>query len=704
MANTLFVASTERRTGKSAVVLGLMELLTRNIKRVGFFRPVVSVNRDAHERDNLLELIRQQYHLPFDYEDMYAYTSTEASTLISMGKEDELHEKILQKFNMMQGQVDFVLCAGIEFEGASASFDFDLNSDMANNIGAPVLLLASGRNMGADEIRRSVKVYHESLMEKSTSIVGTIVNCVDPGAMESIETALVQDPVVSKQSVYIVPYNENLGNPSVGEVSRLVNAEVLYGADKLNRHVRGFTIASMQLRNFLERIEYGNLIIAAGDRSDIILACLAALESKTMPNISGIMLTGGLVPEPPIQRVIEGFPDSAPILSVNENTYQTAIRVDSIHATITPDNIRKINEALALFERHVDMVALRDKIITRKTTIVTPKMFESRLLQRAKKDKRHIVLPEGEDDRILQAAEILLRRDVVDLTILGNADKVREREKALGLHLDGASIINPLESSHFSEYVESYYELRKHKGISEEFARDTMSDYNFFGTMMIYKGHADGMVSGAAHTTANTIRPAFQIIKTVPDCSVVSSVFLMCLNDRVLAYGDCAVNPNPTAAELAEIATSSALTARLFGIEPRVAMLSYSSGTSGKGEQVDKVREATKLAKLRAEKIYPGLPIEGPIQYDAAIDPNVAASKMPNSEVAGKATVFIFPDLNTGNNTYKAVQRSSGAVAVGPLLQGLRKPVNDLSRGCLVADIVNTVAMTAVQAQALHNG
>lgn len=247
----------------------------------------------------------------------------------------------------------------------------------------------------------------------------------------------------------------------------------------------------------------------------------------------------------------------------------------------------------------------------------------------------------------------------------------------------------------------AYYELRKHKGISREFASDTIGDLNYFATMMIYKGHADGMVSGAAHTTANTIRPAFQIIKTVPDCSVVSSVFFMCLNDRVLAYGDCAVNPNPNAAELAEIATSSALTAKLFGIEPRVAMLSYSSGTSGKGEQVDKVREATELARKRAERLYPGLPIEGPIQYDAAIDPYVGASKMPGSKVAGRATVFIFPDLNTGNNTYKAVQRSSGAVAIGPLLQGLRKPVNDLSRGCLVTDIVNTVAMTAVQAQAL---
>ncbi len=699
MAKTLYVAATERRTGKSVVILGLMELLTRNIKRVAFFRPIIEADYRRHEHDNTIELVRSQFHLKYDYEEMYAYTTTEADTMLATGREGEMHEHILNCYNAIAARADFVLIGGVELAGATASFDFDLNTDIANNLAAPVLLVASGRNLQPDGIRRSVKVYYESLAEKSTSVVGTVVNRVAPALLEDVQQALKQDKVVGSQAVYTISDDENLGNPSVGEVARLVNAEVLYGANKLVRHVRGFTIASMQLRNFLERIEYGNLIIAAGDRSDIILGCLAAVESQTMPNISGIMLTGGLVPEAAVQRVVEGFPETIPILSVAENTYQAAIRVDSIHATITPDNTRKINEALALFERHVDMVALRDKIITRKTTIVTPKMFESRLLQRAKRDKKHIVLPEGEDDRILQAAEILLRREVVDLTILGDENKIGERIKSLGLHLDDAAIVNPLTAERLDEYAGLYYELRSHKGVSHEFARDAVTDVNFFGTMMIHQGHADGMVSGAAHTTANTIRPAFQIIKTSPACSIVSSVFLMCLNDRVLTYGDCAVNPNPTAEELAEIAISSAQTARLFGIEPRVAMLSYSSGASGSGEQVDKVRRATRLARERAERLSPGLLIEGPIQYDAAIDPRVAASKMPDSKVAGRATVFIFPDLNTGNNTYKAVQRSSRAVAVGPVLQGLRKPVNDLSRGCLITDIVNTVAITAVQAQ-----
>ena len=701
MANKLYIAGTEPRTGKSAIILGMMELLTRNIKKVAFFRPIVDVSDNHNMRDNTISLVKHHYHLCYDYDEMYAYTVTEANQLISMGKTEELHEGILAKFNALAAKADFVLCEGIELEGASASFDFDINVEISNNLGSPVLLVASGRMKSTDDLIRSIKVYYESLHERSCDVVGTIVNRVDPLMVERVEQRLIDEEIgKGLQHFYVIPNNENLGNPSVGEVARLLNAEILYGEENLTRHVRGFTIAAMQLRNLLARIEYGALVITPGDRSDVVLACLAAVESATMPNISGIMLTGGLVPEEPVQRVIEGFHNTVPIISVNENTFQAAIRVENIHATITPDNTRKITQALAVFERHINMDALSDKIIKTKTTIVTPKMFESRLLQRAKSNKQHIVLPEGEDSRVLKAAEILLRREVVDLTLLGNEDKIFDKAKSLGLHLEKARVIDPRFADEFDDYVETYYELRKAKGVTKDSAKDIMADLNFFGSMMIYKGHVHGMVSGAVHTTADTIRPAFQFIKTKPGCSIVSSVFLMCLNDRVLAYGDCAVNPDPTAEQLAEIAISSAQTAALFGIDPLVAMLSYSSGTSGKGRQVEKVREATELAKERAKEFYPGLEIEGPIQYDAAVDPGVARTKMPNSKVAGKATVFVFPDLNTGNNTYKAVQRSANAVAVGPILQGLKKPVNDLSRGCLVADIVNTVAMTAVQAQA----
>lgn len=700
MSKNLYVAGTEPRSGKSAIILGLMELLTRNVKKVLFFRPLVDADHRAGVRDNTISLIKSQFNLCTDYEEMYAFTVAEASQLIAMGKTAELHEGILYKYNSLVEKADFVLCEGIVRGGAAASFDFDLNVEISNNLGCPLVLVAGAKMKPIDELIRSIKVYHESLDERGCDLIATVVNRVDPDSVEIVKKRLQSEEISTKRLVYIIPNNENLGSPSVGEVARLLNAEILYGEKNLSRHVRSFTIAAMQLRNLLARIEYGALVITPGDRSDVVLACLAAVQSKTMPKISGIMLTGGLVPEAPIQKVIEGFPDTVPIIAVHENTFQAAIRVDNMHAFITPDNIKKINHALAVFEKYINMDELSDKIIKTKTTIVTPKMFESRLLQRAKANKQHIVLPEGETDRILKAAEILLRREIVDITLLGREDRILDRIRKLGVHLEKATIIDPRTSPHIEEYAETYFQLRKDKGVTQDSAWDIMADLNFFGTMMIYKGHADGMVSGAMHTTADTIRPAFQFIKTKPDCSIVSSVMLMCLGDRVLAYGDCAVNPDPTAEQLAEIAMSSAKTAALFGIKPLVAMLSYSSGKSGKGEQVEKVRRATDLARKKAEKLYPGLEIEGPIQYDAAVDMEVARTKMPESKVAGRATVFIFPDLNTGNNTYKAVQRSAGAVVVGPILQGLRKPVNDLSRGCLVPDIVNTVAITAVQAAA----
>ncbi len=700
MANKLYVAGTEPRTGKSAIILGLMELLKRNVKKVAFFRPLIDVDHSRGERDNTIMLLKSQYHLSYDYEEMYAFTIAEAGQLIAMGRTEELHEAILAKYDKLAATADFILCEGVELEGATASFDFDLNVEISNNLGCPVMLVARGKMKTIPGLVRSIKRYHDSFTKRGCDLVATVINRVHPDSVSAIEKRLADEKIAKNQLVYIIPNNENLGNPSVGEIARLLNAELLYGEENLTRHVRSFTIAAMQLRNLLARIEYGTLIITPGDRSDVILSCLAAVQSMSMPNISGIMLTGGLIPEEPVQKVIEGFGDSVPIISVHENTFQVAIRVENIHAAITPDNNRKIIQALAVFERHVDVDELSEKIIKTTTTTVTPKMFESQILQRAKADKQHIVLPEGETDRVLKAAEILLRRDVVDLTLLGRKERIQKRISVLGLHLESAQIIDPIKAPRFNEYVETYYELRKDKGITRSVARDIMADLNFFGTMMIYKGHADGMVSGANHTTADTIRPAFQFIKTKDDCSIVSSVLLMCFHDRVLAYGDCAVNPDPTAEQLAEIALSSAKTAELFGINPRVAMLSYSSGRSGKGQQVEKVRKATEIAQEKAQGIYPGLEIEGPIQYDAAVDKEVAHTKMPESKVAGKATVFIFPDLNTGNNTYKAVQRSAGVVVVGPILQGLKKPVNDLSRGCLVPDIVNTVAITAVQAQA----
>jgi phosphate acetyltransferase len=433
----------------------------------------------------------------------------------------------------------------------------------------------------------------------------------------------------------------------------------------------------------------------------MILGSILSDSSNTYPQIAGLLLSGNLKPAPQIERLIKGLSTApVPVFMVDTDTFTTAINASAVPGVIVPGSKRKIAAALGIVEEYVNLSELEKRISGTPSMGITPLMFEYELIKRAKSEKQHIVMPEGSDERVLRASEILNLRGVVALTLLGQPDEIRQKISNLGLSLEEVKIVDPAESEMRETFAQTYYELRRHKGISEQMAYDTMADVSYFGTMMVHRGEADGMVSGAVHTTQHTIRPSFEIIKTKPDCSIVSSVFLMCLADRVLVFGDCAVNPNPTSEQLADIAISSAETARMFGIEPCVAMLSYSTGESGKGADVDIVREATQIAK----KLRPDLKLEGPMQYDAAVDTGVAEAKMPGSDVAGNATVLVFPDLNTGNNTYKAVQRSASAVAIGPVLQGLNKPVNDLSRGCTISDIVNTVAITAVQAQENSRG
>jgi phosphate acetyltransferase len=676
-----------------------MEMLLRQIEKVGFFRPIITVDQERNEKDNDIDLISSYFDLGIPYEKMYGYTAAEAGELLSARGEGEVLDGIMRKYDQLEEVCDFILCEGTDFASSTAAFELDINADISKNLGSPVLLVANAHKRTVDQTVRSIELALDSLNDKRSYTIATIINRIVPKDAKKAIKALKSKDSVRNQLVYSIPDDESLGRPTVGEIAQIIGAEVLYGQEQLNRHVHNFSVAAMQLHNFLTRIERGSLIITPGDRADIIVACLAVVSSTSVENISGILLTGGLKPQKAIWSLIRGFPRMVPILSVKENTFPTATRVNKIHATIAPGNHRKITQAIAVFEKNIDVEELGEKIIATRTSIVTPKMFEYELLQRAKANKQRIVLPEGEEERILKAAEILLQREVVDITLLGNEEVIKDKIAQLGLRMNAVNIVDPVTSNVFNDYAETYYELRKHKGITMDNAGDVMSDVLFFGTMMVYKGHADGMVSGAVHSTAATVRPAFEFIKTKPGFSIVSSVFFMCLPDRVLVYGDCAVNPNPSAKELAEIALSSAQTAKTFGIDPVVAMLSYSTGESGKGEDVDRVREATKIAMALAKESFPGLRIEGPIQYDAAVDPGVAKTKMPRSEVAGKATVFIFPDLNTGNNTYKAVQRSSGAVAIGPVLQGLKYPVNDLSRGCTVPDIINTVAITAIQAQ-----
>jgi len=697
MADNLYVTSTERKSGKSIISLGLTEMLIRNVDKVAFFRPLIYVDSNQKEKDNDINLISGYYNLDIPYDKMYGFSTEEANEMLSKGKYEELIEKIVTKYKYLEENYDFVLCEGTDFEGSTSAFEFDINADIANNLGCPVVLSANAYNRDEDDIIRSVETSLESLNEKHCKIVAIIVNRVERS--NEIVARLQDHPLVKESLVFSIPNVKSLQYPTVGEIAKELKARVVSGQVKLNRHVEGFGVAAMQLWHVLARISNGEIVITPGDRADVIVGCLSALTSSYMPSIAGLILTGGLIPQESILKLIEGYDEKIPILSVKENTFETARNADNVRAVINPDDTLKITQALEVFEKNVRLAELREMVIKTKVSIVTPKMFEYRLIKRAQSQKQHIVLPEGEDDRILQAAEILTRRDVINLTLLGNEKIIRNKITKSGLKLDRVNIIDISDNDKFEDYSKTYYELRKHKGIEMENARDNMSELSYFGNMMVYKGDADGMVSGATHTTRNTLRPAFEFIKTKKSFSIISSVFFMCLPDRVLVYGDCAVNPEPNADQLAEIAISSAQTAITFNIQPIIAMLSYSTGDSGVGADVEKVKEATKKARELAKKYSMELKIEGPIQYDAAVDPGVAQKKLPDSEVAGKATVFIFPDLNTGNNTYKAVQRTAGAVAIGPVLQGLNKPVNDLSRGCTVSDIVNTVAITAIQAQ-----
>ena len=693
---SIYIAGAGSGSGKSVVVLGFMEMLSAVNRRVGFFRPVVS---GPVEHDSLTSLIRERYDLPFPTEMLYGCTAQMASELAAAGHYDELLKLILNKFMLLDEQCDLVLCAGTDYDGLVPSLEFDFNADLANNFGCSIVVVVKGFQRSSEEALHAVHMAHESMIDRGGDLLATVVNGVHPDYVDVVKRR-AQAVLPQTETLHVLPETEALGKPTIGEIHKMLQTDRLCGEDDaLNQVVSNYKVAAMEVPDFLNYIEDGCLIITAGDRSDIILASLAADVANSFPRVAGLLLTGGLKPAENVQRLLFGLRRSkVAVLCTQRDTFQTALAVNKVESVILPGDERKIAAALGVFESAVDIKGLQQSIALHESSRITPLMFEYELIHRAKSQRKRIVLPEGHDERILRAAEILLLRGVAELVLLGNPEKIQRRIGELGLQLEGIQIVDPINSPKRSEYAAVYHGLRAHKGLSEQAAYDALEDVSYFGTLMVYTGDADGMVSGAQHTTQHTIRPSFETIKTKPETKLVSSVFFMCMPDRVLVYGDCAVNPNPDAEQLADIAITSAGTAAAFGVEPRIAMLSYSTGSSGKGADVEKVREAVAFARKRR----PDLKLEGPIQYDAAVDASVARSKMPDSEVAGQATVFVFPDLNTGNNTYKAVQRSAGAVAIGPVLQGLNKPVNDLSRGCTVTDIVNTVAITAIQAQTLE--
>ncbi|MEU6103507.1 phosphate acetyltransferase [Streptomyces flaveolus] len=687
MTRSVYVTGIDRGDGRQVVELGVMELLTRQVDRVGVFRPLV---HDGPDR--LFELLRSRYRLSQDPATVYGLDYQEASALQAEQGTDELVSALVDRFHLVARDYDVVLVLGTDFAGTQLPDELSLNARLANEFGASVLPVVGGRKQTAESVLAETVNAFRAYDGLGCDVLAMVTNRVAREDRDEIAERLANRLPVP---CWVVPDEPALSAPTVSQIAHSLGAEVILGDDSgLARDALDFVFGGAMLPNLLAALTPGCLVITPGDRADLVIGTLAAHSAGTPP-IAGLLLTLNEVPGDGILTLAARLAPGTPVLSVTGNSFPTAEQLFSLEGKLNAATPRKAETALGLFERYVDTADLSKRVSAPSSDRVTPMMFEHKLLEQARSDLRRVVLPEGTEERVLHAAEVLLRRGVCELTLLGPVEQIRKKAADLGIDLGAARLIDPAVSELRDSFAEKYAALRAHKGVTVELAYDVVSDVNYFGTLMVQEGLADGMVSGSVHSTAATIRPAFEIIKTKPEASIVSSVFFMCLADKVLVYGDCAVNPDPNAEQLADIATQSASTAAQFGVDPRIAMLSYSTGTSGSGADVDKVREATGLVRSRR----PDLRVEGPIQYDAAVEPSVAATKLPGSEVAGQASVLIFPDLNTGNNTYKAVQRSAGAIAVGPVLQGLRKPVNDLSRGALVQDIVNTVAITAIQAQ-----
>ncbi|MGC5320671.1 phosphate acetyltransferase [Micromonospora arida] len=683
MARSVYLTSVGSGGGKSTIALGLAELLSRQVGQIGVFRPLVAVTG----QDPILALLSERYRVEVPLSELAGASYAEASALVADGRREQLISAIVERYRAVERQCPAVVVVGSDFDepgDPAHPRELAFNARLATEFGSVVVPVVDGFGQEPAAVASAMRGAYHDLADLGATVLAVIANRVtEPMKLPDL-------PVPA----YAIPEVPSVSAPTVAEVAAALGATLLAGDDAaLGRDVLDFVVGAAHVPTLLGHLTEGALVITPGDRADLLVAASAAHVAGQV-SVAGLVLTLGEQPDPRVMRLVEGLNTGLAVLSVRLDSYDTVAASSHIEGRPSASNPRKVEAALGAFERCVDTDDLARRLRVSRSARVTPLMFENELIDRARAKPRHLVLPEGTDERILRAAEILLRRGVAELTVLGRPDDITRRTRELGIDLGDVQVVDPGTSEWRDDFAAEYARLRAHRGVTAELAHDIVAQPNYFGTLMVATGRADGMVSGATHTTAATIRPAFEIIRTLPNVSVASSVFFMLLADRVLVYGDCAVNRDPDAAQLADIAISSADTAARFGIEPRVAMLSYSTGSSGAGADVEKVAAATALVRERR----PDLLVEGPIQYDAAIDPAVAATKLPDSPVAGHATVFIFPDLNTGNNTYKAVQRSAGAVAVGPVMQGLRRPVNDLSRGATVPDIVNTVAITAIQA------
>lgn len=697
MTQGIYVSAMTPQSGKTLVALGLADTLFNSTDKLGFFRPVH--DGDSPEQDSALQLMKRTFDLP-DSRCRGGVSLARTREILASGDHDELDSAAVSIYSEMARECDVILVDGTDLVAHNAATaEFDLNARLANNMGCSVAAVISAHDAeSVEDTVNAVDVTRTELRQAGCDIYAVIVNRAAPDEVEELTRRA--KPGAHNLPVYVIPEVTAISNPTIAE---LVDAQG-FGTDlndnSLDRDMKGIKIAAMTVGHFLDQLADGDLVITPGDRTDVMSATLASSFAASLPVPSGMLLTGGFRPEGAVASLLAAAP--FPVMTTDRDTFNAASAVATTRGTLSGAHPRKVAAARGAWSQYVDSDELAGRMNLPRPVKRTPLRFLHELVESARADRKHVVLPEGEDPRILRAAEMIHRRNFCDLTILGDPEQIRTMAQSEGIDLNFEDEgLNLIDFQHDEElrnrYADEYVKLRSHKGVTKEQALERMADGSYFGTMMVQLGDVDGMVSGAVHTTANTIRPALEFVKTREGVNIVSSVFFMLLADRALVYGDCAVNPNPDEQALADIALASAQTAEQFGVDPKVAMLSYSTGGSGSGEDVERVRAATELVR----STDPDFQVEGPIQYDAAVDASIAKSKLPESDVAGQATVFIFPDLNTGNNTYKAVQQSAGAVAVGPVLQGLRKPVNDLSRGCTVDDIVNTVAITAIQAQSL---
>ncbi|KEF32569.1 Phosphate acetyltransferase [Marinobacter nitratireducens] len=709
MAKSLFIAPTSIDSGLTSVCLGLLRALERVGVSVGFYKPFCqSVHHGEHlhndGKDSSTEFIRASSHLT----PPTPIPLKEAQHQLNRGKTDLLMENIVGEYQAVARDVDVVIIEGL-VPDRSEAYIARLNVEVSRNLGSEVILVAPPKNRAPADLDEELEFSARLFANPSDpDVIAVILNKVGEPESSGLSAPTINDkdtqtPDYSKRcSVFssqrfrllaTIPWQPDLLAPRVSDVARELEMRVLNEGQMHTRRIQRVSVCARTIRNMTDTLRPGTLMVTPGDRDDIIVAtAVAALNGVPL---AGLLLTGGLMPDPKVTDLCRSaLGTGLPVLFSDNNTYETAYLLGNLSSAIPTDDPERIEKAMEAVATRIDTDWLQEHLKVQRQSRLSPPAFRYQLSERSRAANKRIVLPEGCEPRTVHAAIICHDRGLARCVLLGDKNEVERVASSQGLELpDDIEIIDPAAVRR--NYVTPMVELRKHKGLAPDMAEAMLEDNVVLGTMMVALDEADGLVSGAIHTTANTVRPALQLIKTHDQARVVSSVFFMLLPQQVVVYGDCAINPDPDAEELADIAIQSAQSAEAFGIDPVVAMISYSTGESGSGQDVDKVREATRIARARR----PDLLIDGPLQYDAAAIESVAKSKAPESKVAGRATVFVFPDLNTGNTTYKAVQRSANVVSIGPMLQGLRKPVNDLSRGALVEDIVFTIALTAVQAR-----